>query len=79
MKLIWASEVSQQLNGCRVFTDRNFAETRIIKEMVEDGYTLFSKGQSEGGDSFLLRFIRESKSKIEYLSWVFCLVEVEEE
>lgn len=80
MKLIWASEISQQLNACRLFTDKDFAEARIIKEMIEKGYILFYKARSGEEDSFLLRFIKEpKKSEAEYLTWVFCWIEVEEE
>ena len=80
MKLIWASEISQQLNACRLFTDRDFAEARIIKEMTGEGYILFFKTQSEDGDASLLRFMKEPESfKQDSCSWVFRWIEVEEE
>ena len=80
MKLIWVSEVSQGLNACRLFTDKDFAKKRIIEEMLEDGFVLFSKSRSEDEDCFLLRFVKDSeKSQTVYLSWVFRWVEVEED
>ena len=80
MKLMWVSEISQGLNACRLFTDKDFAKKRIIEEMLENGFVLFSKSYSEDGDCFLLRFVKDSEgSKTAYLSWVFRWIETEED
>jgi hypothetical protein len=77
----WASEIKQNLNGCRLFIDKLDAIDKIIEEMKEQDYHLIETINSvthpdnitltEGTTG--LRF----KNGTNELLWVFAFIEVE--
>jgi len=77
----WTSEIAQDLNGCRLFIDKQDAMNKITEEMKEQGYRLVETINSishpdnvtltEGTTA--LRF----KNGNDELLWVFAFIEVE--
>jgi len=81
MKILWASEVEQNLNDCRLFSDAKFAEKTIREEMEATGDYAYKETQ-HSGESFSMTFGYYSPIGIDLnvaSTWVFRWIEVEEE
>jgi len=72
--LWWASEIEQDMNGCRLFYDKQNAIETIGKDMENMGYHLSeSLPDDEGRDSVMMVFNKDK----EVLRWIFAFIEIE--